>query len=132
MHKPEGHNAVSPYLLVADAEQALAFAKAVFGADPSFVARREDGGIMHAEFRIDDSIVMLGQAPGGPECHVHVYVDDPDALIEKALAAGGTLIQAPDEKGDGDRRGGVKDPAGTTWWLARMVDPEGRAKTNAL
>lgn len=126
MHKPPNHNAVSPYLLVADAEAALAFARAVFGSEPSFIHRRDDGAIGHAEFVIEDSVVMLGQLPDATGCHVHVYVPDVDAVFARAKAAGGSVVQELSEKGDGDRRGGIKDPTGTTWWLSQYLDPAAR------
>lgn len=68
MYKPSGHNAVSPYLIVADAEAALHFVKSVFGVEPILLMRREDGSVMHAEVKIDDSIVMIGQGDG-PASH---------------------------------------------------------------
>jgi uncharacterized glyoxalase superfamily protein PhnB len=53
------------------------------------------------------------------QCHLHVYVEDVDATYRKALAAGGVPVQEPTQReGDPDRRGGVKDPAGNTWWFA--------------
>jgi uncharacterized glyoxalase superfamily protein PhnB len=121
MYKPSGHNAVSPYLIVADAEAELAFVKAVFGVEPILLIRRQDGSVMHAEVKIDDSVVMIGQGDG-PAAHVHIYLADAEAAVERALAAGATLIQPIEEKGDGDRRGGVRDPCGTHWWLARLAD----------
>jgi uncharacterized glyoxalase superfamily protein PhnB len=55
--------------------------------------------------------------------HVHVYVPDVDATYAAALAAGATSVQTPDQrKDDEDKRGGVKDPGGTTWWIATRVD----------
>jgi PhnB protein len=121
MYKPNGYNSVSPYLIVEDASAALAFIKAVFGSEPVFVHRDGDGDIVHAEVRIDDTIVMLGQSPGGPDINVHVYVSDVDAAFRKAVSSGGTVVQEPMEKGDGDRRGGVTDPTGTTWWLSTQI-----------
>lgn len=129
MYKPSGHNAVAPYLIVADAEAALHFVKSVFGVEPILLMRREDGSVMHAEVKIDDSIVMIGQGDG-PASHVHIYLDDVDAAIARALAAGATLVQPAGEKGDGDRRGGVRDPTGTHWWLGRMMD-DGESRRRA-
>lgn len=125
MYKPAGYTSVSPYLIVEDAEAALAFIKAVFGADPLFLFRGEGDAIHHAEVRIDDTIVMMGQMPGGTGAHVHVYVGEVDAVFAKALAAGGTTVQPPMEKGDGDRRGGIADPTGTTWWLSTQLKERG-------
>jgi uncharacterized glyoxalase superfamily protein PhnB len=121
-YKPAGYTSVAPYLIVADVEALLAFVRAVFGAEPIFLHRRDDGSIAHAEVRIDDTVVMCGQAVGAPAANVHVYLPDVDAAFARALAAGGTEIAAVDEKGDGDRRGGVADPTGTIWWLSTEID----------
>jgi uncharacterized glyoxalase superfamily protein PhnB len=83
-----------------------------------------DGGIMHAEVRVDDTVIMLGDGgPGFPPLptHVHVYVPDVDATYQKALDAGATSVRPPEQKGDDDKRGGVKDAGGTTWWLGTMM-----------
>jgi len=117
-YKPAGHPSVSPYLVVDDAEAALEFIRRVFGAEPSLVHRTDAGAIGHAEVRIDDSVVMLGQMAGGPKAHLHVYVADVDATFQRAVEAGGQVVQAVMEKGDGDRRGSIADACGTTWWLA--------------
>ena len=119
-YKPAGYTSVAPYLLVADADATFRFAEAAFGAQRLRVTLREDGRTRHGEFRIDDTVVMLGEIPNGPGAHVHVYVADVDATMAKALAAGGKLIH-PIVEQNGDRRGGVTDPAGTTWWLSTQV-----------
>ena len=119
-YKPAGYTSVAPYLLVSDADATFRFAEAAFGAQRLRVTLREDGRTRHGEFRIDDTVVMLGEIPNGPGAHVHVYVADVDATMAKALAAGGKLIH-PIVEQNGDRRGGVTDPAGTTWWLSTQV-----------
>ncbi len=83
-----------------------------------------DGKVMHAEVRIGDTVVMLGDSGEGwppQSAHVHVYVSDVDAIYKRAIAAGATSVQEPVKKGDEDKRGGVKDAAGTTWWIATRV-----------
>ena len=122
-YKPAGYTSAAPYLVVADAEALLGFLRAVFGAEPLFLYRRDDGSIAHAEVRIDDTVVMCGQAEGVPPAHVHVYLADVDAAFARALAAGGSEVQPVAEKGDGDRRGGVADPSGTVWWLSTQISP---------
>lgn len=122
-YKPAGYTSAAPYLVVADAEALLGFLRAVFGAEPLFLHRRDDGSIAHAEVRIDDTVVMCGQAEGVPPAHVHVYLADVDAAFARALAAGGSEVQPVAEKGDGDRRGGVADPSGTVWWLSTQISP---------
>jgi uncharacterized glyoxalase superfamily protein PhnB len=123
--KPTGYTSASPYLVVTGADSTLEFLKKVFDAD---VLRRYDDGngkVMHAEIRIDDTIIMLGES--GPEwpamtAHVHIYVDDVDAAYKRALGAGATSVQVPVKKQDEDKRGGVKDAGGTTWWIATKVE----------
>lgn len=122
-YKPAGHTSAAPYLIVEDVDALLAFVHAVFGATPIFLHRRDDGAIAHAEFRIDDTVIMCGQAGGGQAANVHVYLPDVDAAFARALQAGGHEIQPVAEKGDGDRRGGIADPTGTVWWLSTEITP---------
>lgn len=122
--KPLRHTSVSPYLSVTDAEATLAFLEAVFSARRLREERFEDGLVMHAEVRIDDTVVMLTH--GTPQfpavaAHVHVYVPAVDTTHAAALAAGGTSVRAPAEEGDGDRRGAVLGPGGVTWWISTQT-----------
>lgn len=128
--KPENYTSVSPYLVVNDAAKSIEFLEEVFGA---VVLRRyadADGRLMHSEIRLDDTILMLADsAPEWPPTpsHVHVYVADVDATYAHALRAGATSVQEPVKKDDEDKRGGVKDIGGTTWWIATRVDDQRRA-----
>lgn len=120
-HKPDGYPTVSPYLLVADPGALTGFAKTVFGAEELRMIPDASGGIMHGEVRIDDSVIMFGGMPGGPPAHIHLYLADADDAFRRALEAGAEEVQPMLEKGDGDRRGGVRDPSGTIWWISRQV-----------
>ncbi len=122
-YKPDGYPSLAPYVVADGAQRVIDFAAEVFGAT---TARRFDhphGSVMHAEIRVDDTLVMLtdGTAdfPAFP-AWFHLYVD---AAYERALAAGGQSVQEPEQKDDPDRRGGVLDPAGNTWWIATQVAP---------
>lgn len=119
-YKPDGSTTLSPYLVVDDAKASLSFIRAVFGVEPGLV-HRDGERIKHAEVRIEDSIVMIGEMPGGPNAHVHVYVPDAEAVVEKAVAAGGTVIQPVAAQEEGARRGGVQDPSGTVWWFSTTL-----------
>ncbi|MDO5705127.1 MAG: VOC family protein [Paracoccus sp. (in: a-proteobacteria)] len=121
-YKPEGYTDLAPYLLVRDAEAVLAFCAAVFGATRLRVIPRPEGGIMHAECRIGDTVLMMGEADA-PPATLHLYLPDPDAALARATAAGAEVIQPMTEKGDGDRRGGVRAPDGTQWYLSRQLAP---------
>lgn len=120
-HKPTAHNAVSPYLLVHDGLAMLDFLVATFAAEVLYKMAEPEGRIKHAEVRIDDSVVMLGERPSDDDdavrCATHVYVPDVDACYARALAAGAVSISAPKDQPYGDRSAGVRDHEGNIWWL---------------
>lgn len=120
-HIPTGHNAVSPYLVTKSAEQVIGLMRQAFGGEELHRSTRPDGTIMHAEVRIGDSVVMIGEACGefpAMPCMVHVYVPDCDRAYARALQAGATSVREPALQPYGDRTGGVVDAGGNQWWLA--------------
>jgi PhnB protein len=123
--KPSGYSTVSPYLIVAGAQQVVDFLRQAFDGRELRRFERFDGTVMHTEVRIGDSVVMLADAAEGwppAPAHLHVYVEDVDASYRRALEAGAEPIQAPQRKaGETDRRGGVGGPAGKNWWIATQV-----------
>ena len=123
-YKPDGYTSVAAYVVASGAQRVIEFLVATFDAVPLRRHDRPDGSVMHAEVRIDDTVVMIadGTAQHAPSpATLHVYVPDVDATYRRALAAGGTSIQEPQQKGDADRRAGVADPAGNGWWMATQV-----------
>ena len=106
-YKPDGYTSVAPYLIVNGAQATIDFLVRVFGAQPLRMIPRSEGTIAHGEVRIDDTVLMLADAvegwPATPS-HVHIYVEDVDALFERAEAAGATVVQRPVQGGDADRR----------------------------
>jgi uncharacterized glyoxalase superfamily protein PhnB len=121
MFKRSDYSTVSPYLIVDGASRTIDFLKDVFGAVELRRFPDDTGKLLHAEVRIDDTVVMLADGgEGWPPIpsYVHVYVADVDDTYRCALAAGATSVQVPVKKEDEDKRGGVKDPGGTTWWIA--------------
>ena len=124
-YKPEGYSTVSPYLIVDGASQTIDFLVQVFSAVELRRFPSDAGGLTHAEVRVEDSVIMLADSsPGWPgtPTSVHIYVIDVDATYQRALEAGATSVQEPVKKDDADKRGGVKDAGGTTWWIATKVD----------
>jgi len=126
-YKPESYTSVSPYLVVPDAEAVIGFMCEVFGAvELRRFADPDSGRLMHAEVRLGDSVVMLGNSVDrvwpAVESHVHVYVPNVDATYQKALQFGATSLQAPIKKADSDKRGGFKDAWGTSWWVGTKVE----------
>jgi PhnB protein len=124
-YKPADYNTVSPYLIVNGADATIDFLKRVFGAVELRRFPDKDGKLMHAEVRIDDTVIMLADPvpPDWPAIatSVHIYVPDVDATYRSALAAGAVSVQEPVKKEDEDKRGGVKDAGGTTWWIATRM-----------
>jgi len=121
---PDGYHSVTPYLVVRGAAQLIDFLKEAFGAQETF-RMPGGGGIMHAEVRIGDSMVMMSDAMGeyGPmPTMLFLYVDDVDAVYERALKAGGVSTQKPEDQFWGDRAGAVKDAFGNQWWMATHVE----------
>lgn len=120
--KPFSYPSLSPYLICEDAEELIDFLARAFGGTLQRRFDRSDGSLMHAEVRIDDSIVMIGggatETAGAP-MHLHLYVEDAQAAFDRAVAAGATVVSEPEQKReDDDLRGGVKDRWGVTWWVA--------------
>lgn len=118
----DGFRTVTPYLLVKSADGLIRFLTEAFGATLTMRKDRPDStGIMHAEMKIGDSMVMLADATDGyppMPSMVFLYVDDVDATYASAIHAGATEVQAPGDQSHGDRMGGVSDPFGNQWWIA--------------
>jgi len=115
---PDGYRTLSPYLLVEDAEGLLSFVSIVFDTG---VRRRMTGelGGLHAEVDIGDSVLMVGEGPGGAfPAMLHVYVEDADAFYARALAEGATSAAEPHDTSFGDHRGAFDDRWGNQWWVA--------------
>lgn len=124
---PDGYHAVTPYLAVKGAPRLIDFAKRAFGAVEISRHALPDGRIMNAVIRIGDSILWIADAPAErPAKHTqfYLYVADSDSVYRKAMEAGGVSVQEPTDVFYGDRRAGVDDPFGNTWWIATHVkDP---------
>jgi uncharacterized glyoxalase superfamily protein PhnB len=122
---PDGYHTITPYFTVANAAKLLEFVKQAFGAEETFRMADPDGAIRHAEARIGDSRVMIGQARDQwkPRPNtLYLYVPDVDATYRKALAAGASSTQEPTTHFYGDRSGAVEDSQGNTWWIASHVE----------
>ncbi|HSM57468.1 MAG TPA: VOC family protein [Candidatus Sulfomarinibacteraceae bacterium] len=122
---PEGYHTVTPYLIVPDVDGQISFLQEAFDAEVRARMEGPDGRVMHAEVRIGDSPVMMGESsdeiPPMPAM-LHLYVPDVDAVYEQALAAGATSVREPIDEFYGDRSGGVQDAFGNQWWLATHVE----------
>ena len=125
---PEGYHSVTPVLAIRGAKDALAFYNRALGAEELFRMPGPGDTVLHAEMRIGDSIVMLGEespergasAPptiGGSPVGLHVYVKDVDAACARAEKAGCNVDMPPTDMFWGDRYGKLTDPYGHKWSL---------------
>ena len=130
---PEGFHTVTPYMTIKGAPEAIEFYKEAFGAKEIFRWADLDGRVRHAEVVVGDSPVMItDEAPdfgmGGPQSfggspvHMFLYVEDVDAVFDKAIAAGATELMPVENSEDGDRRGGLTDPFGHVWYVATHLE----------
>ena len=131
---PDHLHVVTPSLVVTPCADAIEFYKAAFGAEE--VGARmtgPDGTVAHAEIRIGDSVIMLGdewpdgptQSPstlGGSTAALFIYSDDVDALWDRAIAAGAEEVYPLEMQFYGDKGGRVRDPFGHTWGLGQHVE----------
>jgi len=126
---PDGYHTATPYLIVKGAAKAIEFYKQAFGATEVERMKMPDGKIAHAEIKIGDSIIMLGdEAPqhgtrgpkslGGSPCGLYLYVEDVDQTFNRAITAGATATMAVKDQFYGDRNGSLVDPFGHTWYVA--------------
>jgi uncharacterized glyoxalase superfamily protein PhnB len=118
------YRTVTPYLVVPDADAELTFLKTAFGAIEQTCQRAENNRVMHAEIRIGNSLIMMGQANQQFKAlsgSLYLWVPDVDELYNKALAAGAASLSAPEDKPYGHRNAGVIDSCGITWWIGSPV-----------
>jgi PhnB protein len=122
---PEGYHTVIPYLVVPGVAGLIDFAKQAFGATEVYLSKRPDGAVMHAEIKIGDSIVMMGEGGEGGKhfpAMLYLYLEDMDAVYQRAMQAGAKTVREPANQIYGDRVGGVEDAFGNHWWMATHVE----------
>lgn len=126
---PKGYNAVTPYLVIKGAAQAIEYYKTVFGASEVMRMQDPSGRVGHAELRIGDSYIMLAdeypemnyRAPsqdGSSPVSILLYVEDVDGIVERAVAAGAKILKPVQDQFYGDRSGFIQDPFGHLWGVA--------------
>ena len=132
-YQPEHYHAVTPYLMMQDADAAMAFYAKVFQAEQIVRLAGPDGKLMHAEIRIGDSILMMAngcdrmnmntpQHYGGTTVSMVLYVPDVDAVVALAVAEGAEIIFPVKDQFYGDRSGTLKDPFGHIWTVSTHVE----------
>lgn len=126
---PDGFHTLTPHLVVADGAKLIEFYKQAFGAQELSRLMTPDGKtVMHAQLKIGDSILMLGnefppnalspKSRGGTGVFLHLYLADADAAFDRAVKAGCTVRMPLSDTFWGDRYGVVEDPSGHQWSIA--------------
>ena len=142
---PAGYHTIIPYLSIKGAADAIEFYKKAFGATESMRMAQPDGRIGHAELQLGDSRVMLAdefpemdfrspRSMGGSPVHIHMYVEDVDTVVGRAVAAGAKVVRPIQDQFYGDRSGTVADPYGHVWHVSTHtedVSPEEMRKRAA-
>ena len=127
-HVPDGYHTITPYLTARNANEAIEFYKTAFDAKEVGRLTMPEGAIVHAEFEIGDSKIMISEeskewgnlsplALNGSPVNLCLYVDDVDAAFAQALEAGATELKAVEDQFYGDRMGQLTDPFGHIWSL---------------
>lgn len=122
---PEGFHTVTPYLIVQGASKLIDFLKQAFEAEEIYRQNMPDGTVMHAQVRMGDSMLMMSDATSQHKpmpSMIYLYVEDVDAVYNRALKAGATSLRKPTDEFYGDRSGGVKDQFGNQWWIGTHIE----------
>jgi PhnB protein len=130
---PEGYHSVTPYMIIDGAAAAIDFYQQAFGATEVVRFPGPNGKIGHAEIMIGDSHIMLAdehpemnalgpKTIGGAAIKLMIYIEDVDAVVDRAVAAGAKIIRPVADQFYGDRTGGIEDPFGHIWYVATHIE----------
>jgi uncharacterized glyoxalase superfamily protein PhnB len=124
--KPKGYNSVAPYFVVDGANKLIELLVEIFDAEELRKYDMPDGTIMHAEIKIDDSVLMFGNSSDKfppNKFLTHIYVTNVDKVFQKAIDLGCEPLEKPKEReGDPDRRGSFMDFAGNVWAIGTQIN----------
>ncbi len=120
---------LTPYICCQNAPKAIEFYKTVFGARETMRLAEPSGKIGHAEVEIGGSMLMISDeypdhdalspaSIGGTPVKLHLYVDDADAVVARAVTAGAKVIRPLEDQFYGDRSGTIRDPFGHVWFVS--------------
>ncbi len=122
---PDGYHTVTTYLTVTGVARLLDFLKQAFDARVIERMDRPDGTVHHAEVRIGDSVVMMGEPADPAQARpltLYLYVPNVDELYRRGIEAGGKSLRPLEDMFYGDRTGAVEDPSGNYWYIATHIE----------
>jgi PhnB protein len=128
---PEGFHSVTPYLTVPDAARLIDFLKQAFDGIERTRIARPDGTVLHAQVRIGDSLLMIGEPQGQWKPRpsmLYFYVPDVNASYQRAIAAGAKSVIEPADMFYGDRHACVRDVSDNDWWIATHIEDPSAAE----
>jgi PhnB protein len=137
---PEGYRTITPYLIIDGAAKAIDFYKKAFGAKVVMRMDSPNGKVGHAELIFGDSKIMLGdECPemeafspkkhNGSPVGIHLYVEDVDATVKRAVEAGAKITREVEDQFYGDRTGSLEDPFGHSWYVATHIEDVSEEET---
>lgn len=124
-HIPNSYTTITPYLIVEGADKLIEFIETVFDGTVVMRMEGENGKVAHAEMKIGDSMLMLadaGEEWKPTQAMLHLYVEDTDAVYQKALNAGAISVKEPADQFYGDRNSAVKDAFGNFWGISTHIE----------
>ncbi len=127
MYIPPGFTTITPYFFVEDAERFVDFLTSAFGGVEELRSLRADGRIANTQVRVGTATVMISEATArypSMAFSFYLYVEDADAAMARAIAAGATHEMDVADMPYGDRQGGVRDPRGNIWWISQRLVQE--------
>lgn len=122
---PEGYHTITPYLVVENALGLVEFIEKAFNGKVTYMMKSGDGKLQHGDMLIGNSHIMISEGTGEyppKNAMLLLYVDDVDAMYNKAIEAGGKSLREPTNEYYGDRSSGLIDDWGNQWWLATHVE----------
>ena len=122
---PEGYHTITPFIVAQGAAKLIDFIQQAFGAEEVARFAAPDGTVQHAELRIGDSMLMLGEAQGewkATPSMLYLYVKDVDATFARAVRAGATSVKDVANQFYGDRNGTVRDAWGNIWSIGTHIE----------
>jgi PhnB protein len=122
---PKGFRTVTPNIIANSAEDAIAFLTQGLGATEQYRLTMSNGKIAHCELKLGDSVVNVGESMEGWPAHglvAQIYVENSDALFERAVAAGATVMMPMTDMFFGSREGRISDPFGSIWTIATLKE----------
>jgi PhnB protein len=122
---PDGFHTITSYFIINNGIRFINFLKEAFNAKEIHRTTTPAGRIMHAQLKIGDSFIMMGESTEEWKpmpCTIYMYISEVDVIYKQAIKAGAKTLREPVNEFYGDRICGVEDPLGNQWWIASHIE----------